>query len=491
MNIAGNLLGGAIRALLSLATHSVASAAAWLLDQLGGLMSATTEVPLDTRWFSQHYAVMAAIAATVALPLVCCTAIQAVIRQDASVMTRAVLVNLPLSLIFTGAAVELVSIALKVTDDLSNLVLANTGADAANVLAPLAGALAAGTIMGVVPGLVAFIGCLMVVLATLGLWFELAIRAAAVSAAVLFLPVAMAGMAWPSLSHWPKRLAETLTALIVSKVVIAGVLSLAAAAVTSALTQGGGAGGFAAIVTGVALLIVATICPFTLLRLVPATEAGAAAQLEAVRHGVREAARTPRQVANLAVDVMEASSQTMREGSSGGASSSNSPPSSGDSGRSGGSGGGTPGDSGTGPGSGGPTGPNGPGSSKGPSPRRSPTGDGTDPAQGHDQKSGSGTETSTVPGLFETPEDAMALFSGSSTTETNATNDEVGDGGGDDLISAYKNAHDSGIELGDIRSALDASTTTQVNSPSKSQNAQGGPGKAPAKSRATHGRPGG
>ena len=80
---------------------------------------------------------------------------------------------------------------------------------------------------------------LLVAAAAFVLWLELLVRAAAVYVAVLFLPLALAALVWPAVSHWCRRLVETLAALILSKFVIVATLSLAAGAVAS-----GTAGGF-------------------------------------------------------------------------------------------------------------------------------------------------------------------------------------------------------------------------------------------------------
>ena len=61
-------------------------------------------------------------------------------------------------------------------------------------------------------------------------WVELLIRAAAVYVAVLFLPLALASLAWPAIAHWCRRLVDTLVALVLGKFVIVSVLSLAAGA---------------------------------------------------------------------------------------------------------------------------------------------------------------------------------------------------------------------------------------------------------------------
>ncbi len=127
-------------------------------------------------------------------------------------------------------------------------------------------------------------------MAALTLWLELVVRAAAVSVAVLFLPLALAALVWPSVAHWCRRLADTLVALVLSKFVVAAVLSLAAGAAAGGLgvSGSGNGGGFASVVTGIALLLIAILAPFTLLRLVPAVEAGAVAHLESTRHRLEE-----------------------------------------------------------------------------------------------------------------------------------------------------------------------------------------------------------
>ena len=65
------------------------------------------------------------------------------------------------------------------------------------------------------------------------------------------------------------------------------VLSLAAAALASGTQDG-----FASVLGGGALLLLAVFMPFALLKLVPAVEAGAAAHLEAARHRAQQTAVT-------------------------------------------------------------------------------------------------------------------------------------------------------------------------------------------------------
>ncbi|HEY5250557.1 MAG TPA: hypothetical protein VIJ09_02800 [Acidimicrobiales bacterium] len=296
-DVVGSVVGLGLSSVFAAAGQWVASGAVWLLAQVGGAMSASTAIDLSSGWFLTHESVMVAISAALVLPMVLCATLQALYRQSASMLIRTFLVQLPLALLLTGVAVELVQMALAVTDSLSAEVLNSAGVDSTHILAPVSTFLiGANTVTSEVPAFVVFVGGLLVALAALGLWLELVVRAAAVSVAVLFLPLALAAMVWPAVSHWCRRLTDTLVALILSKLVIATVLSLAIGALAGGLgvgATGGDGGGFAAVVTGIALLIIATMSPFTLLKLIPALEAGAVSHLEGRRNRVSSVGHGP------------------------------------------------------------------------------------------------------------------------------------------------------------------------------------------------------
>jgi hypothetical protein len=306
-HVASSVIGVGVSAVFSAAGQWVASGAVWLLGQVAQAMSATTTADLSSGWFSAHEAVMATLAAAVVLPMVCCAALQALYRQSASMLVRSFLVQLPLALLLTGVVVELVQMALSATDVMSAQVLASAGVDTTHILTPVSDFLIGSAVVAPpVPAFVVFVGGLLVALAALGLWLELVVRAAAVSVATLFLPLALAAMVWPAVAHWCRRLADTLVALVLSKLVIAAVLALAVGALAGGLgvgATGGDGGGFGAVVTGIALLVIATLSPFTLLRLIPAVEAGAISHLESARHRLASAAQAPRRVRNEALDI--------------------------------------------------------------------------------------------------------------------------------------------------------------------------------------------
>ncbi|HLN17732.1 MAG TPA: hypothetical protein VK277_13405 [Acidimicrobiales bacterium] len=284
--VGSTLASGATAAVLSGLSGWVVSGAAWLLGQLGGVLTASTSIDLGASWFDHHYTVMFGLAALVALPMLLLATIQAVYRQQAGLLLRSALVHLPLALLLGGAMLELVQMALGVTDAMSRTVAAGSGVDLGQALSQVATVLSAQAGGGSgAPAFVVLVGALVVAFGAFSIWVELLVRAAAVYVAVLFLPLALASLIWPAVSHWCRRLFETLAALILAKFVIVAVLSLAVAAVGSGVNGSG----FAPVLAGGALLLLATFTPFTLLRLIPAVEAGAVHHLEGARQRVEQA----------------------------------------------------------------------------------------------------------------------------------------------------------------------------------------------------------
>jgi len=284
---------------LSAFSNWVVSGATWLLGQIGGVLNSTTSIDLGASWFTGHYRLMAGLAAVVVLPLLLLSVLQAVYRQSAGILIRSAMVQLPLALILTAVAVQLVQLSLGATDALSTAVSTGTGADLQSALSNLATVLTAlaGTGDAAVPAFVVLLGALLVVFGSLLLWVELLVRAAAVYAAVLFLPLALASLVWPAVAHWCRRLVDTLVALVLSKFVIVAILSLAVSAV-----EAGSGTSLAAVLAGGALLLLAAFSPFTLLRLIPMVEAGAVQHLEGARHRVQQAfGSIPRSAASYAL----------------------------------------------------------------------------------------------------------------------------------------------------------------------------------------------
>jgi len=279
----------------------VAAGAAWLLAQIGSVLGDTTRIDLGASWFGAHYETMAALAGVVIVPFLLLGIVQSVYRQSASSLLRSVLVNVPLAVLLTAVAVQLVQLGLSVTDALSSAVAQGAGLDTGHFLSSVTAGLSGSPSGGqpTAPAFVVFVGALAVVVGAMLVWVELLIRAAAVYVAVLFLPLALASLAWPAIAHWCRRLVDTLVALIVGKFVIVSVLSLAVGALaggTGSAPSGaasGSGGGFTAVLGGAALLLLSAFAPWAVFRLLPFVEAGAAGHLEALSHRAGRTAVVP------------------------------------------------------------------------------------------------------------------------------------------------------------------------------------------------------
>ena len=281
---AGSAASAGFESVLGDISQWVASGAEWLLAQVGDVLTSTTTVDVGAAWFQAHYGAMTALAGVVILPLLLLSTLQAVLRRDPGQLVRSFLVQLPLALLLGVVAVQIVVLCLSATDAMSDAVAGGTGADVTSLLSGLTTGLAAAAADPTVASFVLLLLALLVAVAAFVLWLELLIRAAAVYVAVLFLPLALATLVWPAVSHWCRRLVETLAALVLSKFVIVATLSLAAGAVASGTAGTGDHGsGFSSVLAGGALLVIATFVPFAILRMIPAVEAGAVGHLEGLR----------------------------------------------------------------------------------------------------------------------------------------------------------------------------------------------------------------
>jgi len=171
---------------------------------------------------------------------------------------------------------------LAITDGMTAWVSQGSGADATAVLTRSADALHNLQSGSQASLFAVFLGAIVMAVGAVVVWIELLVRQAAIYVAVLFLPLAIAGIVWPATSHWFKRLAHILVALILSKFVIAAILSLAASGLAADTADGGG---FSAVLGGGALLTLAAVAPLALLKLAPILEAGLVTSTQSARSG--------------------------------------------------------------------------------------------------------------------------------------------------------------------------------------------------------------
>jgi hypothetical protein len=294
-SVGSTVAGAGIDAVLSGLSQWVASGAEWLLGQIGAVLNSTTSVDLGADWFRHNYGIMTTLAAVVVLPLLLVSTLQAIYRQNPAQLLRAFFVQLPLALLLGVASVQIVILSLSATDAMCSAVAGGASSSVSTMLSTLSQGLVVAVGDPTLATFVILLVGLLVAVASFVLWLELLVRAAAVYVAALFLPLALITLVWPSISHWCRRLVETLAALILSKFVIVATLSLAAGAIASG-------SGFGSVLAGGALLVLATFVPFAILRLIPMVEAGAVGHLEGVRQrGTAAVTRVPRSAASFAL----------------------------------------------------------------------------------------------------------------------------------------------------------------------------------------------
>lgn len=269
----GFAVGPLVRALFSYLVTWVGEGAASLVSTVGRVLQSTSGPDLG----APLAALMGrnlAIGFALSLPLLLLAVVQGVLRQELGLLLRAVGLRMPLAVLLAGAALDVVRLAVAASDQMSAALLDAVSGPVGSLFHDLSVGLVAsgGGSLGL-PGFGLVLLAVAAAAVSLLLWVELVVRSAAIEVATLFLPIALAGLIWPATAHWARRLAESLAALVLSKVVIAGVLALSAATLASA-------GGADEVVQGVALLLLAAFAPYALLRLIPAVEAGATAQLE-------------------------------------------------------------------------------------------------------------------------------------------------------------------------------------------------------------------
>jgi hypothetical protein len=286
----------------------VASAAA-VLHEAAAALGATTTPQLQSTWFSSTYWRMAAIAALLTLPFLFAATVQAALRSDVALLTRAAFGYLPLAILSIAIAAPVTTMLLAASDELCAFISAAAGHESAHFIAYAGAVLTGLTALARSPFLAFFIG-LFAVGAGFALWIELLLREAAVYVVVLMLPLAFAALAWPARRIWAIRAVELLVALILSKFAIVAVLSLGGAAISAAPSDHSVTGAMA----GTVLVMLAAMSPWALLRLIPLTEiaTGAAGAFRGERRSAREPASKAAGYAESGADWVGVTTASMR-----------------------------------------------------------------------------------------------------------------------------------------------------------------------------------
>jgi len=273
---AGAVTDGVLGALRT----AVINGCVWAVTRVITGLGSTSQINLTSGAVTSHYRFMAAVGVVCMLPLIALAVLHAILRADPTAIARAVFGALPAAALLTLVGVQITQTLASVVDDLSAQLLASQpdpGTAVAHAIPAVLGASPLPVFIGLVVGMAA-------ICAALAVWIELLVRAAAVEVAVMFLPLFFAGIVWPTTARYARRLAEILGALIISKLIIIGIVSLGVSELIS--------GDISGVLAGTAMLGLAAFAPFVLLSLIPvAIDAGHMSQQRRQTLSITRAAR--------------------------------------------------------------------------------------------------------------------------------------------------------------------------------------------------------
>jgi hypothetical protein len=235
-----------------------ASAAESVMNAVFDAISTTTTVDLTADYVSRNAAALGSVALVVIVGLFVVQVIAAAIRREPGGLARAV-TGAGVATLGTAAAAAVVQALLIAVDGICDGIAGLAGTsiqDAARGLIDVAllsevataGASGAGGALLIVFGLLFIVGAAL----TLG---TLLVRQALIVIAVVVAPLALAGGAARITSGWVIRWVQVTLALILSKLAIVIVLVVAVGMV-------GGATGIGALLSGLILLLLASLAPW-------------------------------------------------------------------------------------------------------------------------------------------------------------------------------------------------------------------------------------
>ncbi|HEY5836190.1 hypothetical protein [Streptomyces sp.] len=250
---------------LSSLARGCADAAAWTIDKLSAAVTKTTQVDFTNTAFLRQYAVVFAASTVLTLVLwllaVAKRAVRGVPMTEALTEAVGFLWLTVLASAFTPLVLYTV---VSATDGVTEVISSGTKSNTDVFFGSFSGALTKGTDIGGGP-IMLIVVSLVSVLAAGVLWLELVIRAALLYVGAMLGTAVYAGLVDKNMWHHVRRWAGIMIAVILVKPVIVIVLGLAGA--LSSTDNGPDA--FSAVVSGLAIILLAIFASFMIYRFVP------------------------------------------------------------------------------------------------------------------------------------------------------------------------------------------------------------------------------
>ena len=284
-SLAKSSLGDIFNAL----TSWVLSSVGWLLHATGVVLNSVGEPAAIIRAATPEFLTLATLSPILLLISLLVSTLHALRHGDASALWRTFAGVAPACVFAIVAARPLASLVLEAVNQLCTTAASSVGTGELSLSQALTKLATAPT-----PGFGLFVLAALVVLGGVLLWCELVIRAVVLTLLIVLVPVVVPLVAVPAMRRLGWRLAETYLAVALSKFLIVVTLSLGLSELS-----GGGAN---TVITGAVTLMLASLTPFVILRLIPFVEQSALHGLEGLRQrGTRAVAGAPTSPVALAV----------------------------------------------------------------------------------------------------------------------------------------------------------------------------------------------
>ncbi|MEU7409513.1 hypothetical protein AB0B40_09305 [Streptomyces sp. NPDC042638] len=249
---------------LSSLAKGCAEAAAWTVDKLSKAVKETATVDFTNQAFLKQYAVVFAASTILTLLLwLLAVAKRAVRGVPLTTAISEAVGFLWLTVLASAFTPLILYTVVSATDGVTDVLAKATGDQADTFFGTFSGALNKGTDIGGGP-IMLIVVSLVSILAAGVLWLELVIRAALLYVGALLGTVVYAGLVDKNLWGHVRRWAGIMIAVILVKPVIVIVLGLA-----GALAGGNGPDAFSAVVSGLAIILLAIFASAMIYRFVP------------------------------------------------------------------------------------------------------------------------------------------------------------------------------------------------------------------------------
>ncbi|HTT59621.1 MAG TPA: hypothetical protein VMF33_06190 [Acidimicrobiales bacterium] len=256
--------------LFNAVTNWIVSSVEWFLNALGHVIVSAGEPATVINAANEEFNTLLVPAPLLLLIGLIVSTLGALRHGDSSSLWRVYLGVAPACVAGIVLARPMASLVLEAVNQLSGTA-ASTVAAHETALGTSLVSLAPST-----PGFAVFLLSVVVVIATMFLWFELIVRSVVLTLLVVLVPVIVPLATFPSMRRLAWRLAETFVAVAASKLVIVVTLSLGLNELTgTSVTE---------IVTGAVTLLLATATPYLVLRVVPLLEHSAVHHLDGLRN---------------------------------------------------------------------------------------------------------------------------------------------------------------------------------------------------------------